>query len=93
MDSPDRINVLVHSLTELADRPRCPRGPARTTISESQQAAEEKRREHAARVSYWVDVQTDGTPRLHLTNRSPDPIADAPMLFYTDQPGHTSASG
>ncbi|MFB7239357.1 hypothetical protein ACFCXK_31835 [Streptomyces sp. NPDC056269] len=66
---------------------------ARAQLRQSQEAAEEKRREHAARVSYWVDVQTDGTPRLHLTNRSPDPIANATMLFDTNHPGHESASG
>ncbi|MFE7586425.1 hypothetical protein ACFU5Y_33215 [Streptomyces gardneri] len=60
---------------------------ARAQLRQSQQAAEDKRREHAARVSYWVDVQTDGTKRLHLTNRSPDPIANATMLFDTEYPG------
>ncbi|MFJ2060517.1 hypothetical protein ACIOMM_31910 [Streptomyces sp. NPDC087908] len=60
---------------------------ARAQLRQSQEAAEEKRREHAARVSYWVDVRADGTPRLHLTNRSPDPISNATMLFDTNHPG------
>ncbi|MFI1726457.1 hypothetical protein [Streptomyces sp. NPDC020489] len=54
-------------------------------LKQSQEAANEKRREQAARVSYWVDVQPDGTPWLHLTNRSPDPIFNATMLFVADR--------
>ncbi|MEU9108734.1 hypothetical protein AB0D54_31235 [Streptomyces xanthophaeus] len=50
-------------------------------LQQSQEAVDEKKREQAARVSYWVDVEPDGTPRLHLTNRSPDPISNTTMLF------------
>lgn len=57
---------------------------ANDQLKQSKEVAEEKRREQAARVSYGVDVQPDGTPRLHLTNRSPDPISDAAMVFEAD---------
>ncbi|MFD0123005.1 hypothetical protein [Streptomyces virginiae] len=50
-------------------------------LDQSRQAAEEKRQAQAARVSYWVDIQQDGTPRLHLMNRSPDPISNIQMTF------------
>ncbi|MFD7917158.1 hypothetical protein ACFV30_41895 [Streptomyces sp. NPDC059752] len=59
---------------------------ARDQLAQSQEVAAEKKREHAARVSYWVDVLPDGTPRLHLTNRSTDPISNAIMLFSTYLP-------
>lgn len=54
---------------------------ARDQLAQTREVAAEKKREHAVRVSYWVDVQPDGTPRLHLTNRSTDPISNAVMLF------------
>ncbi|WP_031152836.1 hypothetical protein [Streptomyces erythrochromogenes] len=57
-------------------------------LSQSQQAAEEKRRAQAARFSSWVDMKPDGTLRLHLMNRSPDPIANIHLKFkayFTDR--------
>ncbi|MFD4865300.1 hypothetical protein [Streptomyces sp. NPDC058412] len=50
-------------------------------LKQSQQAADEKKQAQAARVSYWVDIQADGMSRLHLMNRSPDPISNVKMKF------------
>ncbi|WP_457410443.1 hypothetical protein [Streptomyces sp. TE12347] len=50
-------------------------------LKQSKEVDEEKRREQAARVSYWVDIQPNGTSRLHLMNRSPDPISSVWMRF------------
>lgn len=54
---------------------------AESQLDQSKEIAEEKKRAQAARVSYWVDVQRDGGTRLHLMNRSPDPIANVQMTF------------
>ncbi|WP_158939363.1 hypothetical protein [Streptomyces sp. NRRL S-87] len=50
-------------------------------LKQSQHVADEKKREQAARVSYWVNVEPGGTSRLHLTNRSPDPVANLDVTF------------
>ncbi|MFD5622040.1 hypothetical protein [Streptomyces yangpuensis] len=57
---------------------------AHDQLDQSDRVAEEKRRAQAARVSYWVDLQSDGTPRLHLMNRSPDPISEVNMFFSVE---------
>lgn len=50
-------------------------------LKQSRQAAEEKKQAQAARVSYWVDIEPGGMSRLHLMNRSPDPISNVAMTF------------
>ncbi|WP_328792768.1 hypothetical protein [Streptomyces sp. NBC_00273] len=57
---------------------------AHDQLDQSQQVAEERQRAQAARVSYWGDLQPDGTPRLHLMNRSPDPISNVHMFFAVE---------
>jgi hypothetical protein len=59
-------------------------------LDQSRQVAEEKRRAQAARVSYWVDIHHDGTNRLHLMNRSPDPISSVQMTFIVFPPSEGS---
>ncbi|MEV7445649.1 hypothetical protein AB0O22_31700 [Streptomyces sp. NPDC091204] len=50
-------------------------------LDQSEQVAEEKKRAQATRVSYWVDIQEGAKPRLHLMNRSLDPISNVQMGF------------
>ncbi|MER5966375.1 hypothetical protein [Streptomyces sp. NPDC002057] len=50
-------------------------------LDQSGEAAEEKKRAQAARISFWTDLQQDGKSRLHLMNRSPDPISTVQMIF------------
>ncbi|MBC2906211.1 hypothetical protein [Streptomyces cupreus] len=54
---------------------------AQDQLEQSQEDAEAKRRAQAARVSYWADRQQDGTWRVHVMNRSPDPIANVGLGF------------
>ncbi|MFE5523518.1 hypothetical protein ACFQ9Q_38250 [Streptomyces virginiae] len=53
---------------------------AQDQLEQSRDLDEEKLRAQAARVSYWMDQQ-DGVSRVHLTNRSPDPISDVRLHF------------
>ncbi|MFI8392178.1 hypothetical protein [Streptomyces sp. NPDC085540] len=53
-------------------------------LDQSRQVAEQKERAQAGRISYWVDLQPDGTNRLHLMNRSPDPISNIHMFFAVE---------
>ncbi|MFF8293555.1 hypothetical protein ACF068_30705 [Streptomyces sp. NPDC016309] len=50
-------------------------------LDQSRQVAEEKERAQADLISYWVDLQHDGKARLHMMNRSPDPISNVQMTF------------
>ncbi|MFJ2096741.1 hypothetical protein ACIOHR_05920 [Streptomyces anulatus] len=59
---------------------------AESQLDQSRGVAEEKERAQAARVSYWVDLQPKGRLRLHLMNRSPDPIANVQMTFAVTLP-------
>ncbi|MFB7443092.1 hypothetical protein ACFC01_33135 [Streptomyces mirabilis] len=53
-------------------------------LQQSKEAAEQKARAQAYRVSLWVDQQRDGENRIHVTNRSPDPVSYVSMEFgYT----------
>jgi hypothetical protein len=61
-------------------------------LDQSQQVAEEKRSEQAARVSYWVDRPPGGKSRVHLMNRSPDPISNVTMTFTVNLPEHPPTS-
>ncbi|MGA4960276.1 hypothetical protein [Streptomyces lavendulocolor] len=55
-------------------------------LDQSRQVAEEKERAQAGLISYWVDLQHDGRARLHLMNRSPDPISNVHMTFAVPLP-------
>ncbi|MGW7052989.1 hypothetical protein [Streptomyces sp. NPDC054887] len=55
-------------------------------LKQSREAEEEKERAQAALISYWVDLQHNGRSRLHLMNRSPDPISEVQMTFAVTLP-------
>ncbi|MGW0314041.1 hypothetical protein [Streptomyces flavidovirens] len=59
---------------------------AEDQLDQSREVAEEKERAQAALISYWVDLQHDGGSRLHLMNRSPDPISNVQMTFAVTLP-------
>ncbi|MET9895161.1 hypothetical protein ABZZ47_34110 [Streptomyces sp. NPDC006465] len=61
-------------------------------LAQSREQAEEKQREQAARVSFWEDVGPKGESRLHVMNRSPDPISNLHIVFLVveDPPGHVA---
>ncbi|WP_406481986.1 hypothetical protein [Streptomyces sp. NBC_01615] len=50
-------------------------------LEQSREQAEEKQREQAARVSYWVDRGQKGEGRLYVMNRSADPVANLGITF------------
>ncbi|MGW0163620.1 hypothetical protein ACWDWT_00295 [Streptomyces sp. NPDC003343] len=58
-------------------------------LAQSREQQEDKRREQAARVSYWVDVGPKDEGRFHVMNRSPDPVSNLQIVFlvYADPPG------
>ncbi|GGU61242.1 hypothetical protein [Streptomyces lavendofoliae] len=66
---------------------------ARSQLAQSRQVADEKTRVQAARVSYWVDRPPDGTSRVHLMNRSLDPISNIHMTFRAEWDDHDVPSG
>jgi hypothetical protein len=58
-------------------------------LEQSREQAEEKQREQAARVSYWVGRGQKGEGRLHVMNRSADPVANLGIAFMVVE-GDTS---
>ncbi|MEU6649483.1 hypothetical protein ABZ904_08550 [Streptomyces sp. NPDC046900] len=50
-------------------------------LAHSREQDADKQRQQAATVSYWVDHAPNGDARLHLMNRSADPVADIRVLF------------
>ncbi|MGW9032943.1 hypothetical protein ACWGQ5_55355 [Streptomyces sp. NPDC055722] len=59
-------------------------------LAQSREQQEDKQREQAARVSMWVDEAVSaGRPgvlgvRVHLSNRSPDPVTLVKTSFWAD---------
>jgi hypothetical protein len=62
---------------------------AEDQLAQSKQAAEEQARGQATRTAAWLDQGPDGAPRLHVANRSPDPVSAAFVTFSVD--GNTAA--
>jgi hypothetical protein len=62
---------------------------SRDQLEQSREDADRELRSQAARVSYWVENQ-GGSPRVHILNRSPDPISNVTVKFMipieTDDP-------
>ncbi len=54
-------------------------------LAQSREQAEEKQREQAARVSLWEDVGPKSESRLHVMNRSPDPLSNLLIVFLVSQ--------
>ncbi|MER5531908.1 hypothetical protein ABT075_46265 [Streptomyces sp. NPDC002677] len=50
-------------------------------LVQSREQQEDKQREQAARVSAWVDRSNKEVSRLHLSNRSPDPVNGVKVRF------------
>ncbi|MFD7026450.1 hypothetical protein ACFWAR_00200 [Streptomyces sp. NPDC059917] len=60
---------------------------AQDQLRQSRDDAEEKRRQQAARVSFWVEEPPDGKARVHLMNRSLDPVTYVNLAFVAVLPG------
>ncbi len=58
-------------------------------LEQSREQAEEKQREQAARVSFWVGRGQKGEGRLNVMNRSADPVANVGIAFMVVE-GDTS---
>lgn len=56
---------------------------AEDQLQQSNEAEEHRSRDQASRVWLWVDRQRDGKQRVHLTNRSPDPVSQVFAEFIT----------
>ncbi|MFF0473351.1 hypothetical protein [Streptomyces sp. NPDC004284] len=54
---------------------------SRDQLTQSREDADKKSRAQASRVSTWVDYGKDGGIRLHLMNRSPDPVSHIELYF------------
>ncbi|MFJ8085474.1 hypothetical protein ACIQ6Y_33460 [Streptomyces sp. NPDC096205] len=54
---------------------------SRDQLAQSREDAEKRDRAQAARITTWVDYGEDGGIRLHLMNRSPDPVSYVDMYF------------
>ncbi|MFF0427102.1 hypothetical protein ACFYUJ_22135 [Streptomyces sp. NPDC004520] len=54
---------------------------SRDQLTQSREDADKKSRAQASRVSTWVDHGKDGGIRLHLMNRSPDPVSHVELYF------------
>ncbi|GAA1501165.1 hypothetical protein [Streptomyces synnematoformans] len=67
---------------------------ARDQLEQSREDAETKRRAHATRVSTWADRKPDGTWRVHVANRSPDPVTGIGVSFeaFFDDPDNRQVS-
>jgi hypothetical protein len=50
-------------------------------LQQSREVTDQSAREKAERISYWADSPTGGAQRLHVMNRSPDPVGPAWVLF------------
>ncbi|MDX2813419.1 hypothetical protein PV410_12780 [Streptomyces sp. PA03-5A] len=50
-------------------------------LEQSREQAQQRTRDQAGHVSYWVDHSSEGVSSLHLMNRSPDPVADVKIIF------------
>ncbi|WP_326757337.1 hypothetical protein OHB35_53210 [Streptomyces phaeochromogenes] len=51
-------------------------------LNQSREAAEQESRSQAMRLTYWQDASwVDGSLRVHLLNRSPDPVTDVHVTF------------
>lgn len=57
-------------------------------LEQSREDAAREVRAQAVRVSYWTEYRTDVDGRLHVMNRSPDPVTDVNLLLE-----HTPAGG
>ncbi|MET9870537.1 hypothetical protein ABZZ16_31125 [Streptomyces sp. NPDC006386] len=51
---------------------------AQDQLAQSRDDSDQKKREQASRISYWKDMDNS---RLHVMNRSPDPIQDVVVEF------------
>ncbi|MDX2648522.1 hypothetical protein PV341_34125 [Streptomyces sp. PA03-1a] len=54
---------------------------SRDQLKQSQQQDEDQKRAQASRVSFWTERPVNGGDRLHLMNRSPDPVTDIRAFF------------
>ncbi|MEU0924632.1 hypothetical protein [Streptomyces malaysiensis] len=50
-------------------------------LEQSREDTGQKARDQAAHVAYWVDAASDGKQRLHVMNRSPDPVSQVYVSF------------
>lgn len=55
-------------------------------LAQSREQGDDRKRAQAARVSYWVDQAPNTERRLHLMNRSPDPVANVWIFFHSWTP-------
>ncbi|MFC8350029.1 hypothetical protein [Streptomyces sp. NPDC057280] len=61
-------------------------------LDQSKEAAEEQARSQATRTAAWLDQGPDGAPRIHVANRSPDPVSQVLAVFSVED-SHTSQGG
>ncbi|MGW1888002.1 hypothetical protein [Streptomyces sp. NPDC001970] len=50
-------------------------------LEQSKEQNEDKQRAHASRVSYWITGRVAGDTRIHVMNRSPDPVDHVRIHF------------
>ncbi|WP_406305765.1 hypothetical protein OHA61_30650 [Streptomyces sp. NBC_00885] len=53
-------------------------------LGQAEENAARATREQASRVTFWTDESGDGSERLHLKNRSLEPVSDVFMAFYVE---------
>ncbi|MCQ4206437.1 hypothetical protein [Streptomyces longispororuber] len=58
---------------------------AQDQLMQSQADAERDRRGQAMRVSYWTENPVADTLRLHIMNRSPDPVTGVSLGLYVEK--------
>ncbi|MFD7246503.1 hypothetical protein [Streptomyces massasporeus] len=50
-------------------------------LAQSKETAEDATRAQATRTAAWLDQGPDGAQRLHVANRSPDPVSELAVAF------------
>ncbi|MEV0176318.1 hypothetical protein AB0I00_35040 [Streptomyces sp. NPDC050803] len=53
-------------------------------LAQSRESAERQSRDQATRISFWIDRTPTGEARVHLMNRSPDPVTGVVLDFSVE---------
>ncbi|MGW4759525.1 hypothetical protein [Streptomyces chartreusis] len=61
-------------------------------LDQSREDASREERDQAARVAAWVETDRVGTMRVHLMNRSLDPVSAVALSFWVSFPDELSSS-